>query len=242
MTISSEVIREITELRGRIDNIDRPEIPDTNIELDFTSTDYDTKSECNARGLRFSDTDTPFPSSLAGGITSGTWAHSTGNGWQPSSTNDNEGPAIMIPLNRGGNWQINLCVDLSDATAGRYHTVQLGYVTASGHVGAVAQINDQSANVRYQAKLQTNDGDDTFTVRYTGTALDGAAAREIRFRCLTGCVSVWDDQDDAWHDYEGLQSTGIAYTPTHAYIQVIKLATQSLSEMYISSVKLLYLT
>ena len=79
-------------------------VPD--LALDFTGTEFDTKSECQALGLRFSDADTPFPDTLRYPV-GGSWTHEPTRGWRPYSAVSLEGPAMLLPLMRGANWQLN---------------------------------------------------------------------------------------------------------------------------------------
>lgn len=196
------------------------------LEMDFTGTEYDTKAECQYRGLRFSDSDTPWPAALVGACNPGdSWTHSAGNGWQPAADDDTGGPALLIPLMRPDNWILELQWKYAPAAVTEQGLLYFGYITNSNQPGAYARIEDTSAAAsQLEAHLDTNDGDDTYTERYNGAALAGAATRTYRFRCMHGCVSVWDDQDDAWHDYEGrygviAQIASVPYTAAWAFVQ-----------------------
>jgi hypothetical protein len=241
MTI--EMIRRIGQIERPIERLDRPEIPDTNIELDFTDTAYDTKAECNARGLRFSDAASPFPTSLRFPIGGGTWSHSTGNGWQPAAATDEQGPGILLPAVRGGNWELRVGVNYSPAGVTDKGAIQVGYLTTTNHVGAYGQIEDNdAANSEMLWKLITNDGDETYTAQYTGSTLAATGQQEIRFRCIYGCVGVYDDEDDAWNYYEGRQTSSVAYTAAYPFIGFYKFASATFWTIYVESLKLLYLT
>lgn len=211
------------------------------LNLDFTGTDYDTVAECNVVGLRFSDTDTPFPDTFRFSV-SGTWTHSTGNGWQPASSTADEGPALIIPLCRAANWELELVINYAPTNVLHMMTLDFGYISNSNHVGACATIADAWAtSSQIRASLNTNDGDDTYTAQYTGATLASTGERTYKFRCKNGCVSVWDEQDDAWHNYTGRQNAGLAYTAAWAFIQVRKYSSQDLCTIYLKSLILTYL-
>ena len=215
------------------------------LEMDFTGTDYDTLAECNYRGLRFSDSDTPWPTTLRY-TSGGTWAHSAGNGWRPTAADDEVGPALLIPLLRPANWILEVKWKYAPAAVTEQGILVFGYITNSNQPGAYARIEDINAAVtELSAHLDTNDGDDTYTERYNGVALAGAATRTYRFRCMHGCVSVWDDQDDAWHDYVGRygiipQAASIPYTAAWAFLQTVPPADQIANfwTAYLSALKL----
>ncbi len=210
------------------------------LDLDFTGTDWDTKAKCNAIGLRFSDYDMPFPTTLRWAV-SGTWTHSAGNGWQPSSSTDNEGPALLLPLIRGGNWEAELIIGYT-ATAAQGR-IEIGYVSVSNHIGAHGGLRDSFTNdIGVKALLSTNDGDDTFTVQYSGTKLTGSGDRTLKFRCLNGCIGVWDPYDSSWHYYTGRQSAGASFSADYLMIQAVKIAGQTFWTIYVKHLKLSYLT
>ena len=60
-------------------------IAETTYDMDFTGTDFDSKAECQASGIRFSDDDVPFPDFIKYGV-SGSWTMVSGSGWQPASS------------------------------------------------------------------------------------------------------------------------------------------------------------
>lgn len=216
-------------------------VGETVYNLDLTGTDYDTDAELQAIGIKLSDADSPFPSSLYYTI-GGSWSHSAGNGWQPASAVGSQGPGLLIPLMRPGNWKIDLAFNLRDDANANGYILSLGYIAGGNHVGACSVSVDGSAtSVNYRAYMYTNDGDDTFTAQYTGAVLSGAASRTISFAHFNGCVGVWDDQDDAWHWYAGRQNAGHAYTPHCVFIQIIKNGLMTLSTMYLSQITVTYL-
>jgi hypothetical protein len=175
--------------------------------------------------LRFSDLDTPFPASLIVAYpVSGTWVHVAGRGWHGVPAVEGEGPALLIPLLRPANWEIE--VDLDYGTPGGITDEGIfvfGYCTSSNHVGAYGQIEDLNvAATSLTERLYTNDGaPGGYTQRYAGAALAGAAVRTYSFRCMNGCVGVWDDVDNLWHDYEGKQCAEDegAWTAVYAFLQ-----------------------
>lgn len=222
------------------------------VPLDFTTIEYDTKAECiqpHGPGLRFSDNDTPFPSWLRR-LIAGTWTHVAATGWQPATgVGENDGPGLLIPLLQPGQWELEVVLDYS-APAGVDDEgyCSFGYITNSNHVGACATIYDNAAGAtQLIASLETNNGDDTFTTRYTGAILAGPFAGPVtyRFRCMNGCVSVWDDQDDAWHDYEDRpalvgQVAAIPYTAAWAFIQFADTGNQFWT-IYVQSLSVNYI-
>lgn len=214
-------------------------IGETVLDLGFTGTDYDTKAECQAVGLRFSDSDVPFPDTLRF-PTSGTWAHSAGNGWAASSSILNEGPAILLPLCRPGNWELEIVLDFGP-TAAQTGFLLLGYISNSNHVGAYGRAVDAGGTVQMQARLYTNNNDDTYFSQWAGAALVGTGMYTYKFRCKNGCVSFWDAQDSAWHDYEGRQNAGHAYTAAAAFVQITKYTGTLWTDTSIQSLKLAYL-
>lgn len=210
------------------------------LNLDFSGTAYDTKSECNAVGLRFSDSDTPFPTALADAV-AGTWTHVAGKGWRPDSSADDQGPGILIPLARPGQWELELTVNRTAGSVAEMLRCYVGYVTPSGHVGAYGVFVDGSSSRVYQARLHTNDGDDTFTQQYTGAVENPAPTTAYAgFAISSGCPGVWDEQDDAWHYYATRQNAGHSYTPAYAFVQVGK-ASGTLEVVYLSALTLTYL-
>ena len=116
-------------------------------------------------------------------------------------------------------------------------------LTTSNHVGAYGQISDaNNAATEMTWRLFTNDGDDTFTERYTGTTLSASGSQEIRFRCMYGCIGVYDDQDDEWNYYTGRQTSTVAHTAAYPFIQMYKFTGETFWTIYVESAKLVYLT
>jgi hypothetical protein len=213
------------------------------INMGFTDTSFDTKAECNAYGVRFSDdAGVLFPSVVVGTI-SGTWTHSAGNGWQPASSADAEGPAILVPLMRPGNWELSFTVNYAPTSTAHQFALYFGYLTNSNHYGALGVIHDSNAGAsELSCLLYTNDGDDTLTAQYTGTALAGTGLRTYKFRCQNGAIQVYDEQDDAWHSFNGRQSAGVGYTAAYAFLNVIRPGTgATLSRVYLTNLTLTYL-
>lgn len=194
------------------------------LDMDFTGTDWNTKVECNYVGLRFSDVATPFPGNLTWPV-SGTWAHSAGNGWQPTITVNAEGPAILIPIMRPGNWELFLDYEYTPGNVNERFWLALGYIANSNHYGAFAAVRDAwvgASDLQYH--LYTNDGDDTGTAQYNGVVIAGAVGNyQIGFRAQNGCVGVYDDQNNSWNYFTGRQCTGASpystFTAAHAFLQ-----------------------
>lgn len=211
--------------------------------LDFTGTAFDTKAKCQTLGLRFSDDDEPFPETLLHSV-SGSFSHSATAGWRPTAPVNDEGPALLLPLARPGNWELEIVLNYNPAGASDQGRVYVGYLASTNHVGAAAMFVDAwNAAYDMRASLTTNNGDDTLTTQYTGTILSGTGLRTLRFRCENGAVGVWDPQGSSWHYYEGRQSAGIAYTAACAFVQFYKYDnTNPFWNVYLDSLKLTYLT
>jgi len=207
------------------------------LDMDFTGTDYDAKAKCQSVGLRFSDDDVPF---LQFVTWNGDWQHYAGRGWHIGLTASTTA-AILIPLMRSAEWQLEFTLDYRFTTdAAKWGDVYVGYISLNGHVGARTRIYDGTGGaVQLRCFLSTNDGDDTFTYRYTGPALIGSAKRNYKFAAQGGCVGVWDDYDDAWHWYQSVQATGSSYAPVYAFVQFSNRAS-NVWTIYLSALKLLY--
>lgn len=223
------------------------------LDLDFTGTDYDTKAKLNNVGVRMSYSiddatgDSPFPTIISDGIPAGDanngWTHVATKGWQPKETagTDYYGPAWLIPLGRCANFEVAIEIDMTASAVTDWSLIEIGYISTSGHVGAYARNHDDSVTtIKYYARLRTNDGDDTFTYRYDGTIMTGAAIYTLKFRVANGCVSVWDDQDNAWHDYQSRQSVGVNYTAAYIFLQARGSTTRIIGDARIKSLVLTY--
>ena len=215
------------------------------LEMDFTGTDYDTFEKCQYRGLRFSGEDTPWPFTLVYPV-SGSWLYSAGNGWQAVPNNEEMGPALLIPLLRPANWILEIKWKYAAAAITEQGILAFGYIANSNQPGAYARIEDlDAAATEMDAHLDTNNGNDTYTEQYNGASLAGSATRTYRFRCMHGTVGVWDDQDDAWHDYLGRygvipEMASIPYTAAWAFLQSVPPYDQAPNfwTAYLSSLKL----
>lgn len=216
-------------------------IGDTPLSLDFTGALYDSKSECNAVGLRFSDSDTPFPSTLRFTV-GGTWSHTASTGWLAAPGND-QMTAIVFPLMRSSNWALTFTLNYDPTAASHRLRALAGYITSSNTVGAHAHIIDNSASSQLTCYLVTNDdaGNSNFTNRYTGSALSGTGTRLYGFKSQNGALSVYDEQDDAWHDYEGHQSTSASFTAAYAFIGFYKYTSYTFARTYLRSLTVQYL-
>jgi hypothetical protein len=214
------------------------------LDMSLSTTTWDTQAECQAVGMRFSESDTPFPDKLVYSVV-GSWLHTANQGWGPSETVADQGPGIIIPLMRPDNWELKLRLYLPSVPDAEEGRLMFGYINNSNQVGAYGEFSDtDGSNRRVQCLLYTNDGDDTFTARYTGTTSDlvGAGLRYYYFRCQNGCVGVWDDKDDAWHWYEGRQSTTVGYTAAAIFLQAQQVGAADLFVYQIYELVLTYLT
>jgi hypothetical protein len=212
------------------------------INPDFTGSIYVTKSECQTLGMRFSDSDTPYPDPVGGlKSISGSWSISAGNGWKPAASVSDEGPAIMIPLVKGQNWEFEVIVNYAAAGVSDEGDFLIGYLTPSGHIGAYANlVDDQAAATQLVADLYTNDGDDTYTSRYTGSAISGTGQRTFRLRNENSCIRFYD-HTNGWQAYTGHQSTGVAYHPAYVFVQTLFHTGTTFWTMYVESIKIMYL-
>ncbi len=209
------------------------------LDLDFTGTDYDTKAECNAIGIIFSDADTPYPTTTYVQH-AGTWAHVAGNGWKPNTTDGTKGPSLLLPIARSEDWELEIIFNFSSASVNDTGQLILFAMTPSNHVAFFALTDDGSAGAdQLVTSLFTNDGDDTYSSNYIGSALAGTGQRTVKLRNLNGTYGVWDDQDDSWHDFEGRQSAGISYSPTFIGLQARK-GANTMVTFEIENLKLTY--
>lgn len=212
------------------------------LNLDFTGTLYNTVAKCNAVGLRFSGSDTPFSNPLGTSSTGGTWAHTAGQGWVATAASE-QYAAITLPLMRPGNWQFDVTLNYQAANVAHMLDMFFGYVTQSGHVGGIAEAVDGSAvATQLQCYLYTNDGDDTYTIRYSAVApLAGTGLRTYKMRCLTTCPGVWDELDDTWHNYTGHQCATGSYSPAYGYFVIGPLGANVLAAHYVTNLSLTYI-
>jgi hypothetical protein len=211
------------------------------LALDLTGTGYDTKAELQALDVRFSDADTPFPATLYGALV-GTWSHAAGLGWQPATVVEDAGPGLLLPLMRPANWELAVGLNYPADPSNPQFALAAGYLAGSNHCGAAALIRDASATSQaLRATLETNDGDDTYTVRYQAAATLGPGSWTYKFRCFSGAVSVWDDYDDGWRDYAGRQTVGHGFTPAYAFVQFLKAGGATFPTCYLTNLALTYL-
>lgn len=210
------------------DNIFR--LGEVALDLDFTGTDYDTVAECEAMGLKFGDSVTyPFPDQLVPAYaTDEPWSHDAGTGWKVTlASGVSSGGFILVPLMRPGNWEAEVVIDFTPTNVDQVGLVNVGYISNSNHMGANAVLLDISVIAsEVTTVLQTNDGDDTPTSRYTGAA-QGTGNITLALRSINGVLEVYDDQDNLWHPYEGHQSTGISYTAGWVYFGLTNLSTHA---------------
>jgi len=214
------------------------------LTLDFTTDLWDTVAECNKLGIKFSDVNSPFPTILRAYDVAGTWENIDGRGWQPFCSVDEDGPAILIPLASTGDWELLLDLDFTHAAvAGKSYT-EVGYLDASGQVGAHCEYRDNDgSNVDYQAYLYTHDGDGTYTNRYLGSVDVGATVKTVGIRVMSSTISIYDNEDLAWHEYEAPSAPAASgWGTSAAYIQFLKVTGSTLDEVYVRSLKMRYLS
>lgn len=238
MTIA---MRQMASHKRRTEILESIETPRSQeLNLNLTGTLYDTEAKLSAVGVQLSSV-VPFADILRFTV-SGTWAHSAGNGWRPASAINNQGPGILIPC-RGSNFELEVVFDFTPSAIGEMFSMVLGYLTTSNHFGIFSRVSDvfgASSSLRWDT--HSNDGDDTTTLRYNGVILAGVGQRTIRIRSKNATFGVWDDQDNAWHDYEGHQSAGIAYTAGYVFIQPYKITGATFTQFItLENIKLTYL-
>lgn len=180
-----------------------------NIFFDFINTDT-TKAACKAKGLVFNDDTTLFATRVSGVvgatqyIIDGTWANVAGEGLLPTVVaTANHCSAFTIPLLQP---DYILTIEIKHAQVAVAETAYLffGDFTDSNHSGYFLQVRDNSvAAYQFQAMLTTNSGSDSATVRYTGVALANPGTQTYKLKHQNSCISCFDAQDAAWHDYEG---------------------------------------
>jgi len=214
-----------------------------NQSFDFTGTDYDTKAKCNAAKIWFNDdVDCLFPTSL--GIYTafgGTWAYTADTGWLSSGQGDDQIAGFIIKLERG-DWQADLYLDFEPAADGDEVAIILGGLTPSNHLGAFARMLDiNAAASELVCILDTNDGDDSYTNQYVGAALAGTGNRIYKFKSINSVLSVYDDLDDSWHEYEGHQVAGLSYSYSHVFVGVYKYTEINLAPVYLQKLDITYL-
>jgi len=222
-------------------------LAETALDLDFTGV-YDTKAECEALGLKFGDSNSyPFPDQLVPGYaTNKAWSHSAGTGWTATLVGgEASGGFIIVPIMRPGNWEIEIVVDYTpdNDNANQIGFIHLGYISNSNHMGAEAALLDVSTlTSTVNTYLYTNDGDDTITSRYSGAA-QSAGDITLALRSVNGVLQIYDDQDNAWHDYEGHQTTTVSYTAGWTFFGISNVSTAPApwTGVHIKSFKLTYL-
>lgn len=211
------------------------------IVMDFTGTDYDTFSECNALGVRFNE-QVPFPADLRWTV-SGSLSHTAGCGWGPSFVGDGTGPAILFPLMRPGNWQLDVEIGYDPEESACKSRVGFGYATNSNNVGANVKIVDNSDSAcELITSLDTNDGDDMFSNHNVGAnGMEASGFYTYKFRCWSGTVGHYDEYSDTWYNVPTRATASGGYTAGYAFIQFASLAGASFGAMYVSGACLTYL-
>jgi len=178
------------------------------LDMDFTGTDYDTKAKCQAGGMLFSDSDSPFPSEFVGKIVnmSDGFSHVTGNGWQPSLSADNRGPALMWPVHRSGNWEARINVYLS-SSSGKNVYFHFGAVGMGLHTPFYI-FNYAYNTIDMRTYMYVNNGDDTYTSAYTGNQVYTSGNYDFYIRSVNGVIQIYDDQNNSWYTHDGVFGAG----------------------------------
>jgi hypothetical protein len=190
-------------------------------------------------GIRFSDSSTPFPDYLRTQHI-GSWSHVVSTGWLATTTTDERGPGMTIPIVRPGNWYAEARFTIGGAITTNSR-VEVGALTATNHVvGYGESRNPGTLSHQAYAYLFSNDGDDTFTQRFSGSPLNNPGYVILRFRCQDGCIGVYDDEDNVWEWYEGRNATGVSYTPAYAFFQVQKVSGVAMATIHITELKIVY--
>jgi len=218
-----------------------------NKSFDFTGTQYNTKAKCNAAGIYFHDDGGYYPTSfgIAGfTVQSGTWTHSAGNGWIASSIGESQNADFIIRLTKQ-NFQVDLEFDYEESGAANERGyMRICCITDSNHIGFGGQAydeNDDAGAPQLVWNLWTNDGDDTLTNKYTGAALAGTGVRYLKVKSVNGVISIYDDQNDSWNDYEGHQDVGRSYTYNYVGFFNYKTAAKALAPIYIRKIDITYI-
>lgn len=219
-------------------------IGDEVLNMDFTGTAYNTKAKCQAAGLRFSDSDSPFPNTLWNPTkTGGTWSHVSGNGWKPGNVLvTGEGPGLLLPLMRSGNWEY--------AISFRVFTRSASYSTYF-HIGAIGigmQIPIYTWNYSfswqlYHMRAYVNDGDGTWTPVRDGVNQTSAGVYDLRLRMVNGVVGAYDDYNNTWYYYQDKFGGYIPYPVTHVFAQASRRGGSATlyHTLYVTRIKLTYL-
>ena len=148
----------------------------------------------------------------------------------------------MFPLAQGHEWEMTIVVDYRDVSLSTLSHVELAYMSNSGHTGAIGALpSSNAAQKRVQVALYTNDGDDTYTVRYSGAQQSGADKYTLKFRNKNGTVGVWDPEDDDWHNYQARGSSGKSYSAALGALQIRQNSSTALDVIYVASLKVRYL-
>ncbi len=211
---------------------------ETVLDLDFTGTDYDTAAECEAIGLKLSNTVPTFPYQLQG-IVSGSWSHSAGNGWRPSTSVNDQGPAMLIPLMRSSDWQLLVQLRTYSRTSSDSTYIWLGAVGPGLHLPFTV-FNYSYSSQPYRARLYTNNGDDTFTVRYDGS-IKYSNPSLLGLRFYNGVPGVYDDLANAWYDYNGPFGGYLGYPVSHLFLQAILRTGSNYHTLDVMTLSLKYL-
>jgi len=213
-----------------------------NLSFDFINTET-IKGACKAKGLVFNDDTTRFPTNLYFGATApvvGTWANVAGEGWLPTiaGVNLNTG-AFIIPI-KSPDYILTLEFKYDVTHINNRGGVIIGELTESNHIPIMANIYDASTTLtQLQSYMYSNNGNDAFSLQYTGTALAGTGVRTYKLKKQNGCVSLYDAQDSAWHNYEGHQ--GLKSYMSKYHIVFMRIYDANIASFYFRSLTIEYI-
>lgn len=213
------------------------------VYFDFINVE-NTKSKCQEKGLLFSDTSSLFiPSWTLDAATrtfNGTWANVAGEGWLPTIAGVNYNSAGFMIIIKQSDFIVTLEIKYAPTNVNERIVINANVLTETNHASAVSSIYDTSiAASQLICGLYSNDGDDTLTARYTGAVLAGAGVRTYKLKHQNGCISLWDEQDDAWHDYEG-HSASKSYAVKYLLVSV-RVLDANIPPLYYRSLRIQYL-
>lgn len=190
------------------------------LEFDFTSSDYNTYGKCATDTLRLSGGAYTLPDDLYVTVTGG-WTHTTSTGWGPQLGTLNEGPAMLVPLMRPGNWDITVAFNYAAQSGARLGELVIGYLTGEGgRVGAFVRAHDNSgADQQLQYSLFMNNGDDTYGAVVANSSGVTSGDFIVSLECKNGYLRFYDDVNDSWTDFTARNGI-VPYTPAYLFLQV----------------------
>lgn len=209
-------------------------------------------------GVRFSHLDTPFPTILRLYPTTGTWSFSTGFHYGlkanvPSQEEQDEGPAILLPLHRSSNWKLTVRFLHPSQLGGGMVRLCMYALTGNQKIPFWGMVYDLSAaSSVLNQRMYYNYGNDTMGTSSVDTNLpaSNSAVREVAIARFTNCFGIYYDPAFPtyggtwqWHSAPPNSATYFtSYTESYVGIQITKRDTAALSDFYIKSIQLEYLT